>query len=231
MPDSMLGISDDPVRFEEAIKAIRRRVPMTDDAFSALKMEELEFAFTVADVAELDMVVDVYEAIQKAVADGETLNDFKARVGEQLETAWGGEDPARVEQIFRTNTMSSYNTGRFEAATHPDVMDARPYWRFDGPNDSRTTKDICLPCIGVILPADHPWWRTHYGNLHHNCRHRVSSLTKAQAEREGITRSPPDVKVPDGFGRIPSSAAAKWEPASDEYPEDFRAALDDRLSE
>lgn len=172
--DALLGITDDPVRFEEAIRAIRRRVPMTEETFSALEQEELAFAFTVADVAELDVVVDVYEAITRAVADGETFADFKARVGDELEEAWGEENPARLESIFETNTMSAYNSGRHEAA-HA-VKNERPFWRFDGPNDGRTS-DICRPCVGIILPADHPWWRRHYPILHPRCFEPLALVT------------------------------------------------------
>lgn len=529
--DPLPGISPDPIRFEEAIAAIRRRVPMTEDVFDLLEADEQEFAFTVANVAQLDMVVDVYEAVERAVADGRTLQDFKADVGDALERAWGEEDPARIEcltgdnlvsgaviraahrrwyegdicevttsngrkftatpnhpmltrlgwvgagelregddlvgnsrkqnlralrdqheaqppasiaeifqalrlsgnserirgerfdfhgdgmdgevdvvrpnrrltvgsfaairepleqhifsmsaafgarfcgrcahlaiitkrcgfcdrpvgqartfdplryramtgskmmsqcvrafarkvsrlqfhlrevfaqhrwastageigpariakiagyagaldgragpansepgpsgdlrdaqsgeiefdrvvtvsvrmfrghvfnlstpfgyflldglytgnTIFRTNVMTSYNSGRHEAAQQ--VKKERPYWRFDGPIDNRTT-DICRPCVGVILPADHPWWRTHYSPLHVNCRHRVSTLTKEQAEEQGITKSPPDVQAADGFGKPPSSSGgSSWEPDPADYPEDLAAALEER---
>lgn len=229
MADEFLGISSDPVRFQEAIAALRRRVPMTDDAFSALEQQELEFAFTVADVAQLDVVLDVYEAIQSAVADGTTFEDFKAEVGEKLEAAWGEEDGARLETVFRTNVQTSYNGGRYEAAQR--VKEDRPYWRFDGPDDT-STSDICRPCIGVVLAADHPWWQTHYSPLHHRCRHRVSTLTQAQAEREGITAHPPSVDVPSGFGLAPTGGGgSSWEPDPAEYPDAIRAALEDRLDE
>jgi len=230
--DPILGITPDPVRFDEAIAAIRRRVPMTDDVWSQLQQEELEFAFTVADVAQLDLVVDVYEAIDRAVRDGTTLEDFKADVGDGLEEAWGEENPGRIEGIFRTNVMSSYNSGRHAAAEQ--VKDERPYWRFDGPDDDRTSKDICAPIIraGVILPADSGWWRGHYPPLHVNCRHRVSSLTKEQAEEQGITESPPDVEVPAGFGIAPSAGGGSdWSPDPDDYPDELGDALDDRLAE
>lgn len=57
------------------------------DLTAATLVFQLEFAFTVADVAQLDMVVDVYEAIERAVAHGTTLDDFKADVGKSLEEA------------------------------------------------------------------------------------------------------------------------------------------------
>lgn len=230
--DAVLGITSDPLRFQEAIDAIERRVPMTKDTWDALREEELDFAFTVADVAQLDMVVDVYEAIDRAVRDGTTLDDFKADIGDTLEEAWGEENPARLETIFRTNVMGAYNGGRHTAAR--DLEEDRPYWRFDGPDDDRTSEDICAPIIeaGVILPADDPWWQTHYPPLHHNCRHRVTTLTKEAAEEQGITESPPDVEPQPGFGRPPPvDGGERWKPDPDDYPGDLGDALADRLDD
>src|SRR3569623_1493789 len=102
-----LGISPDPVRFQAAIDAIQRRGPMTKEAWDALTEEERDFAFTVADVAQLDMVVDVYDAIERAVRDGTTLEDFPAEVGDLLEEAWGEESPSRNESLFRTNVLGA----------------------------------------------------------------------------------------------------------------------------
>lgn len=196
--DPLPGISPDPIRFEEAIAAIRRRVPMTEDVWDLLEEEERDFAFTVANVTQLDMVVDVYEACERAVAEGRTLEDFKADVGDVLERAWGEEDPARLEAVFRTNTMGAYNSGRHEAAQA--VKRDRPYWRFDGPRDDRTSKDICLPCVGVILPADHHWWRTHYPILHWNALASGTLITTASGPKQ-IERVTPGTLVLTHRGR------------------------------
>jgi SPP1 gp7 family putative phage head morphogenesis protein len=228
MADPTAAIPADPVKFEEAIRAIRRRVPMTDEAWDLLMAEEREFAFTVANVAQLDLVTDVYEAITRAVENGTTLEDFKAEVGEQLDAAWGEDDPARVETIFRTNVQSAYNAGRHESAQA--VRRDRPYWRYEAIVDSRTS-EICRPCDGVVLAADDPWWRTHYPPNHHQCRCVVTTLTASQAEREGISSRGPSVTAADGFGRAPSGGGgAEWEPEPDDYPDALAGELRDALA-
>ena len=116
MADPTAGISPNPIQFDEAIKAIRRRVPMTEDVWTELEQEELDFVFTVADVAQLDLVVDIYEAIERAIADGTTLEDFKAEVQDALEESWGEDGADRIETIFRTNVQGAYKAGRHEAA-------------------------------------------------------------------------------------------------------------------
>lgn len=229
MPDPAAGISPDPIKFDEAIKAIRQRVPMTEDVWSQLEQDELEFAFTVADVAQLDMVVDVYEAIQRAVEDGTTLDDFKESVGEALETAWGEEDGARMETIFRTNVQGAYNSGRHEAAQA--VKEDRPYWRYQAILDNRTA-DMCRDCDGVVMDADSEWFQTHYPPLHPNCRCIAATLTQAQAEREGVTEHGPTVEPVDGFGQAPSGGGGgDWEPDPEDYPGPLGDELEDKLSD
>jgi SPP1 gp7 family putative phage head morphogenesis protein len=226
MTDPTAGISANPIQFDEAVAAIRRRVPMTEDVWTELEQEELEFAFTVADVAQLDLVVDVYEAIARAVADGTTLEDFKAEVQDALEESWGEDGASRVETIFRTNVQGAYNAGRHEAAQA--VKAERPYWRYQAILDSRTS-EICRPCDGTVLSADSEWFQSHYPPLHPNCRCIAVTLTEAQAEREGISRSGPSVEPVDGFGRAPSGGGgADWAPGPKDYPAEFAAELEDK---
>lgn len=229
MSDTAAGISPDPIQFDEAIKAIRAKVPMTEEVWNQLEQDELEFAFTVADVAQLDLVVEVYDAIADAVEKGTTLEDFKAQVGDNLEAAWGEADPTRIETVFRTNVQSAYNAGRHDAAQA--VKRDRPYWRYQAIRDSRTS-DICEACDGTVLPADSAWFQSHYPPLHPNCRCIAVTLTKAQAEREGVASSGPRVTPVEGFGKAPGAGGgADWEPSAADYPEPFRDDLEGKLAE
>ncbi len=232
-PHSHNGIPDDPAHFREAIDAFRDRVPMTDSLFDELEAAEREFAFTVANVAQADVVADAFDAIDRAVSQGTSFEQFRDDVGAKLENAWGGEEPGRLETIFRTNTMTAYNQGRFRLMTSPAVKAARPYWRWDVVVDARTSDEICRP-IGaakVVLPQDHPWARTHYPPLHPNCRTVCTPLSEEEARAEGITRSPPNVKVVDGFGAAPAVTGSDWEPEPQDYPAPIAAELDDKLAD
>src|SRR6185369_12313498 len=121
-----------------------------------------------------------------AVRDGTTLDDFKDEVGARLAEAWGGEDAPRLENVFRTNVLQSYNAGRYEIYSDPVVQEARPYLRFDGVDDSRTCP-ICAPLNGVVKAADDPFWKTRHPPLHHSCRDLLAPLSKEEAHEEGIT--------------------------------------------
>lgn len=226
MPD----IGDDPADFEEAIRAFRERVPMPDWQWDALSEAEKEYAFKISGVAQADLVTEAWEAIDRAIVDGSTLEAFKLEVGEKLEAAWGRADPARLETIFRTNTQSAYTAGQHEILSHPDVKKARPYWRYDASGDTRMC-DNCEPLDGVVLPADDPFWLTHIPPLHFECRcPHPAPLTDEEAADEGIAEETPDHEPDEGFGRQPSGdGGGDWEPDTANYPEPIAEILRTRI--
>lgn len=230
-PHSHAPIPDDPLRFQEAIDDFLKRVPMTKDAYDELSEVEKDFAFTVANVAQADLVAQVYDGIQSAIEDGETFETFQARIGDALDESWGGADPSRLEMIFETNVMDAYNGGRYAQQTAPATIAARPYGRYEGIDDGHGC-EICEPCYNVILPLSHRFFKTHYPILHPRCRDIVTTLSKDEAEAEGITGEPPDGPPPvEGFGAPPASAGSDWEPDTSDYPAEIGDELDDKLGE
>lgn len=224
-----IEITADPQHSEEAIRQFRKRVPMSDAQWAKLTEAEREFAFKVSGVAQADIVTDVWLAMDRAIRDGTTLEDFKAEIGGQLEAAWGVEDPARIETIFRTNALDAYNGGRHEILSHPEVKKARPYLRFDAVMDSRTS-DLCDGLDGTVRPADDPFWHTHSPPLHFQCRSILTPLTDEEAADEGVDDEPPDPELqPDeGFGR-PPTVGGDWEPKLSDYPPAIASILRERL--
>lgn len=226
-------VEADPLRFQEAIDAFLKRVPMTQDEYDQLEEAEQEFAFTVANVAQADLVADVYESLQAAIAKGKTFDEFRADVGEDLANEWGGDDPSRLETIYRTNVMDAYNGGRYAQQTAPATIAARPYGRWDVIEDARTSEDICLPIgtANVVVKLNSPWAQRHYPPLHYCCRTIVTGISQEEAEDTGITESPPDVEALPGFGDAPAGAGSDWEPDPDDYPSAIGDILEERLDE
>ena len=223
-----LEVPDDPAEFREAVRAWRQRVPMTQDEYDQLAQNARQRAFTVASVAQADLVTDVWRALDSAVAEGSSFDDFKEAVGAQLEAAWGGPDAGRLSTIFRTNVQTAYNAGRYAQARHPAVGLRRPFWRFVAVEDARTS-DICAPLGGTVLPASDPWWGTHQPPLHFNCRSTFVPLTEEEAQAEGLTEEAPAVDADEGFGAAPVDGDSEWAPDPDAYPAAIGAELRDRL--
>lgn len=195
-----------PSRPAQAIDWLKARLPLSEAAAAALDKQARRQAFIVAGAASAQLVADVGEALLRALEDGTTLDDFKAAVGQSLTAAWLGtktDPPSRLETIFRTVTQSAYNAGRYEQATDPDTLAARPYWQFDAVLDGRTTNG-CKRANGVVLPADDPWWSKNLPPRHFNCRATFHPLRASHAERLGVTRKPPAVTAEEGFGGLPT---------------------------
>jgi len=204
---------------------------MTDPEWRALEYRARRRAFWVAGVAQLDIVVDVWEAIERALVQGTTYREFRDQVIEKLMKAWSGiEPPGRVEVIFRTNIQLAYQAGRWRQLRSPAVLTSHPYWMFDAVLDVRTT-EICRPRHGVTLPADHSWWRNNYPPLHFNCRSGVRAVTEKEYARIPSERKLPPTRADapqEGFGLTPE--LQEWKPDPAKYPQALWALLERKVA-
>jgi SPP1 gp7 family putative phage head morphogenesis protein len=210
----------DPGRFEEAVDFFRARVPMRKGGWLKLGTAARQRGFTVADVAQLDVIHQVWLALDDAVARGATFDEFKKTVGGALESEWAGSvenPPARIETIFRTNVLEANNAGRHAQMTDPAILARRPFWQYVDVDDARECP-ICNACHGTILPADDPWWQSHTPPQHFQCRCRFRPLTAAEAKARGVTIAPTQLQADDGFGAPPAELAPPWQPDLSAYP-------------
>ncbi|WP_394850927.1 phage head morphogenesis protein [Pendulispora brunnea] len=222
----MWSVSTDPLDFDEAIAWHRARAPLSKQAWDALTEAAQKKAFTVANVTQLDLVTQVWDAVDSALKQGLPFEDFKRSVGDGLERAWQGtvaNPAARLEVIFRTNLQIAYGAGRYARATEPDVLAERPFWLFDAILDARTS-EICEECDGTVRPADDAWWREHQPPLHHQCRSSFTTLTAEQAHELGGVSVAPKAKASSGFGL--ASPAHDWAPKEQGYPPELWAQFE-----
>lgn len=216
----------DAVDFDEAIAWFRKRVSISRAEFARLSAASKRKAFSVANVAQLDLVNHVWKAIDDAIKNGTPLADFRKAVGADLRKAWGGtvkDPPWRLETIFRTNVQLAYGAGRYKQAKHPDVASDRPVWMFDAILDGRET-EICKACDATKLPADDAWWKTHTPPLHFNCRSGFIALADDQAGE--LTKTRPTSTAAEGFGLPPD--ASEWEPDLSKYPEQLSLPFEEK---
>lgn len=168
----------------EALAFWRDKVPMSREEFDELAEQMQARGFYVSGLTRLDQVEAVKDAIDAAVADGETFEDFKARIPEIIDQEnWSG---IRLAIIYRTNVQSAYMAGRYAQMTDPAVLKARPYWRYSAVNDSRT-RPAHRAMDGRVFPADRPIWDKWYPPNGYRCRCGVDTLSAREAERDGLT--------------------------------------------
>ncbi len=186
---------------EDALKYFRKKgLKSTFNWFDMLN-EQHDHAFTVAKMMDIDLLDTVRQELNKAIAQGSTLKDFKRTLIPTLQKKgwWGKQDiidPAtglvtkaqlgsasRLELIFRTNLQSSYAAGHW--AQMWEQKDQAPYLMYDAVDDSRTRKSHA-ELDNTVLPITHEFWQTRYPPNGWQCRCGVVQLNADELKEYGL---------------------------------------------
>jgi hypothetical protein len=134
-------------------------------------------AFMVAGAAKADLLADLAEAVDKAIADGETLDKFRERFADIVQKhgwhGWTGEATEegrawRTRIIYQTNLFTSYAAGRLAQLRDAGYR----YWIYrHTPQEHPRLHHLAWD--GMMLPANHPFWQTHYPPNGFGCKCRV----------------------------------------------------------
>ncbi len=197
----------------------------------------------VAGAYKAELLADFRSAVDKAIARGTTLGDFRkdfdAIVARHGWSYKGGRN-WRSEVIYSTNIRTSYMAGRWEQLNDPEVKKFYGFLEYRH-GDSRIPRPQHLAWDGLVLPAGDPWWKTHYPPNGWGCKCRAFAATKEEhdaALNEGKGKAPPspiDPKtgepagIDKGWGYNVGMAAGQrfkiLEGAIERLPEDLRTAL------
>ncbi|MDA8428929.1 MAG: DUF935 family protein [Geobacteraceae bacterium] len=187
--------------FDEAIQFFRQKLGLKSATWSYVYAEEHDHAFTVAGVMRDDMLTDFRTAIDQAIAEGTTyqafLGDFDTIVA-KYGWSYNGTRGWRSRVIYDTNIRTSYQAGRFAQMTDPDVLKYRPNWMYQH-GDSRHPRPLHLSWNGIVLPADDPWWQTHFTPNGWGCKCRVVPLSGRDLTR--LNKS---------IGQAPDNGTFEW---------------------
>lgn len=195
---------------EAALAFFRAKGYATGFAWQDVWQREHDAAFTVAKMLDVDLLRDVRSAVDRAIADGQTLAQFREGLEPELMKAgwWGkaemvdpatGEttlvqlgSPRRLETIFRVNMQASYAAGHWQQIQ--ETKAEAPYLMYDAVDDGRTREEH-RAWDGTVLPADDPWWDTHMPPNDFGCRCGVIQLSADQVRAMGLDvadEAPPD---------------------------------------
>ena len=203
----------------DAIRYFRRRRARPLPSWSWLELQRAEHAkmFTVAKSAGFDILGDVADAVDRAQAQGQTFAQFQADLEPTLrKRGWWGKQtvvgpdgrprvvklgsPRRLKTIFRTNLRVSAAAARWERIQ--DRKDRFPFLMYDAVNDSRTRAQH-LEWDGLVLPVDHPFWKTHGPPNGWGCRCILRQLSEAVMRRRGLEVSePPEIRTREWTNRL-----------------------------
>jgi hypothetical protein len=179
--------------FKEQAEFFRAKVNLPTDKWTDILKGQHARAFVVAGAARDDLLVDLRAAVDKVVASGGTIADFRRDFDAVIaKTGWqykGGRD-WRTRVIYETNLRTSYQAGRYAQMTHPDVMARRPFWQYKH-GDSARPRKAHLAWDGIVRPADDPWFRTHFAPNGWGCHCSVRPLSLRDMARLGKTGPDP----------------------------------------
>lgn len=230
----------EPLTFAAAIEFFRDKVALTPQQFAELAEACRIRAFTVSGIAALDILQDMLEALNTALAAGTTMESWRKEVNRLLAAkGWDGLTPYRADNIFRTQIQTAYQVGRWKQITDPAIAERRPYLIYDAVNDSRT-RPSHRALEGVARRYDDPFWDVWYPPNGFRCRCSVRTASEREIRRDGIkveSGPPPAMReVPNGpavpvnpdIGFARNAAKDAWEPDLAKYPPPLRQAYEKR---
>lgn len=167
-------------------------------------------AFTVAKAMQVDVLESIQDALDQAMAEGRTFQQFTKELTPTLQRlGWWGESeevdplagkvravqlgsPRRLKVIYDTNMTIAYQAGQWARIQRNKA--SAPYLKYVlGP--SKEHRADHAQWAGTILPVDHEWWKTHRPKNGWGCQCDVIALSEFQAQQQGGVTQAPEVKT------------------------------------
>lgn len=217
--------------FAEQINYHRAKLNLPTKSYADILGEEHDHAFVVAGANRLDILADFRAAVDKAIIDGTTLEEFRKDFDDIVaKYGWdykGGRN-WRSRTIYDTNLYGSYQAGRYEQLMA--IRHLKPYWEYrHHPEESKgKPRANHAAWHGLVLHWSDSFWLTHFPINGYNCHCEVFAHSKRDLERNGLSigtaptieyetrvigknsNNPRMVQVPKGldagFDRIPGAS-------------------------
>jgi len=201
--------------YEEAVAYMSKRLPVDRETYYALSDKMRYRAFTVSRLADGDAVRNMQSMLINAMEQGTGMNEFlQMTEGELADAAGMGNGSGwYYETVYRTNTATAYNVGRaigFEEV--PPI--ALELIGIDDDRQTETCHSLTVPPFR--RPYNDPVWDTMWPPFHFNCRTTIrgiydqSEIDDAGGEDKFYSRSNPDYKPAEGFGKYPIDKSDSW---------------------
>lgn len=206
-------ISPVAVPSEDIVAWLDARAPTPIDNWDDIGPEEYTRGFVVAKTAGYDVIGDLYEGLQEVFRDTGGAEDFAERVEPIMRAkGWLADENSadmsrRLRLIFDTNLRVSRATGQWERIQRTKGL--MPYLAYSATLDRRVRPHHAA-WHGVVLPVDHPAWRTHFPPCGFRCRCDVRQLSRSQALRMGGVTS--EAKVQELLAQHPADPGWGYNP-------------------
>lgn len=214
--------------FKEQAEFFRRKLALPSQNWDDLLRDQHDAGFIVAGAMKADLLADLKAAVQKAIDEGKSIGAFRKDFNQIVKArgweGWTGSDSKagiswRTRVIYTTNLRTSFSAGRYAQMTDPDVLKARPYWRYV----HRSTENARLQhkgWNGVVRPAQDPWFDARWPPNGFGCKCKVESIDERELKRIGGVTNPGAldngerlhlVKSTGELVRLPSGVDYGWD--------------------
>lgn len=168
--------------------------------------QEYHFAFTVARIAEKDVLKKVHDSIDSALENGTPFQEWANDISDTLDdSGWSSyntpaQQPSRLATIYQTNMRMARANGQEDRAQR--VKAVLPYFVYElGP--SKVHREEHEAFEGITLPVDDPWWDSYAPPSGFGCLCRRRQITQSEADDDGGPDDSPEidfeeVETPDG---------------------------------
>ncbi len=186
-----------PLDFQEAIDHFRSKVKMPTKRWSDMLEGQHTRAFTVAGATKDAILTDFHTAIDKAISQGTTLDEFRKDFDKIVEThgwSYNGTRGWRTRTIYEANLRTANAAGRYKQMTDPDVLRYQPYWRYVHDDSVAHPRPEHKAWDGLTLSAADPWWSTHTPPNGWGCKCHWEGVSKREMKAAGKTdldKAPP----------------------------------------
>lgn len=212
----MASVSYGSLKFSEQVAFFRRKLNLSTNAWTDIWQSEHDHAFVVAGVTREDMLADFRAAIDRAISQGATLEQFRQdfdTIVAKYGWDYNGGRNWRSRVIYETNMRASYAAGRY--AQLQRLKASMPYWRYRHSDAVQHPRPLHQSWNGLVIDANDPWWLTHYPPNGWGCQCTVEAIDAAGLKRMGKTG--PDA-APDDGSRVVTVGSKGPSPRTVEVP-------------
>lgn len=195
----------DQGEYKEAVAYFRQKINLPTKKWNDLEGAMHTRAFTVAGCMREDILSDFRNAVDAAIANGDSLENFRDRFN-KIASKWRAADSDfdakmnkagyaawRSKVIYQTNMLTAAAAAQERQAKDPDLKGVFTHAKYVCMM-LPTSREQHQSWNGVVLPIEHPWWDKHsppngFGCL---CEKEFISSYEIQHGIERETKSPSD---------------------------------------
>lgn len=213
------------VQFQEQIDYLKQKNNLPTQSYKDITSRQHDRAFVVAGAMKADLLNDLHNAVNKAVADGQSFQQFQDSFDDIIgKHGWLNDEDHkykawRAKMIYQTNLKTSHAAGRYKQMTSPEMVKLRPYWRYRH-NTIENPRIQHEKWNNLVLPVDAAFWRVNFPPNGYGCNCTIEAINERQLRAMGKTKPDTEPAFDDGErSDFNSAPGAAWFPDLNKYPE------------